>query len=191
MCASHVLGRAGCGGEGETGSLSGGSEAILGLERPQHLPRSRAFETAVWRGCTAGSCHRLLWARCPYVGPGRGRCEENEPTEGCGPGWQAATPVPVSRPWWLFWVCSQSRVAGARESTSSVWEKVHPSGLLCSLQPLHRGAFLSLGTDATGQVSAVTHRRRCPGRGSQGGPCRACVRLDQPSRQFIHPTDTC
>lgn len=33
MCVFYVLGRVGCGGEGEIGSFFGGSEVILGLER--------------------------------------------------------------------------------------------------------------------------------------------------------------
>lgn len=50
--ASHILGRAGSGGEGETGNLSGGSEAIPVLESPQQLPQSQAFEIALWRDWT-------------------------------------------------------------------------------------------------------------------------------------------
>lgn len=46
--ASQILGRGGSGGEGETGNLSGGSEAIPVLECPQQLPQSGAFEIALW-----------------------------------------------------------------------------------------------------------------------------------------------
>lgn len=46
--ASHILGRVGSGAEGETGNISGGSEAIPLLELSQHLPQSRAFEITLW-----------------------------------------------------------------------------------------------------------------------------------------------
>lgn len=63
---------------------------------------------------------------------------------------------------------------GARESVCSVWEKPCPSGLLCSLWPLSPVEFLSLGTDPTGQVSAVANRRYWAGRDSREPVC-VCV----------------
>ena len=54
---------------------------------------------------------------------------------------------------------------GARESASSVWEKLCASGLLRSLWPLSPAVSLSLGTGSTGQVSAVANGRYWAGRG--------------------------
>lgn len=118
---------------------------------------------------------------CLSVGPRersraapQGGCGENELIEGCGH--QLASchgdACRQAAGWLFFWVCSQGREAGC-QGEYFPWVKLCPSGWLCSLWSLDAAAWLSLGMDPAGWVSAG------PERGNQWGAYTGvCVGLD-------------
>lgn len=70
--ASHILGRVGSRGEGETGNPSEGSEAIRFWSVPSNSHRVEPLKLPVGRLDGEPGCLSLLWPCCLPAGPSEG-----------------------------------------------------------------------------------------------------------------------
>lgn len=179
--AAQVLGRAGGGGEGETGNILEARKPFRVWSAPSNSHRAqlrnRHVRPALQQAASACTCPAsFLW---DPGGEPRGRMRENEPTEGCGHKLASCHQGACQRAagGLFFWVCSQpgGGVPGrglALFGKSCVYLAGAAACGLCMKQLSHHWAVSPLALEEA------------------TGPTQERVWAGPAERRLVHPTES-